>query len=241
MTRRTRTWENVTDSDVFSQIAGDHGLTPDVSASGPQHKVLAQVNQTDLAFMRDRARGIDAELWMDGTTLSVKSHASRGGAPLRRGLGAGIRSLTVLADLAGQRSSLDVYGWDVSAKTALQESASDAALGGELKGGQSGATVLSSALGQRKESVAHAVPLTGGEARARAEAMFRQRARRFLSGHGVAEPDAALRVGATISVDALGPMFSGEFYVTEVRHVFDGVRGMRTEFAVERPGLGSSQ
>jgi uncharacterized protein len=240
MTRRTRTFDDTTDAQVFRQIAGDHGLTPDVNVDGPQHKVLAQVNQSDLAFMRDRARAIDAELWVDGRTLSVKSHANRSGAPLTKALGNGIRSFTVLADLAGQRSSVDVTGWDVAAKAALQESAADAALGGELKGGQSGATVLQGSLGERKEAVVHTVPLTSGEARARAEALYRKRARRFVTGRGVSEPDGSLRVGVALKVDTLGPLFSGEYYVTEVKHVFDGVRGLRTEFAVERPGLGGA-
>ena len=69
MTRRTRTFADVTDADVMQQIAGDHGLTADVDVTGPTHKVLAQLNQSDLAFLRERARAIDAELWIDGTTL----------------------------------------------------------------------------------------------------------------------------------------------------------------------------
>jgi phage protein D len=240
MTRRTRTFENVTDSTVMQQIARDHGFTPDVSVQGPQHKVLAQVNQSDLAFLRDRARALDAELWLDDRTLSIKAHANRGGTPVRLALGNGLRSLTVLADLSGQRTSLEVSGWDVAAKNALNESAGDQTLGAELRGGQSGATVLSSAFGQRKEAVVHSVPLSSAEARARAESVFRRRARRFLSGNGVAEPNPSVCVGASVRIDAIGPMFSGEFYVTEAKHVFDNRRGLRTEFTIERPGLGGS-
>jgi phage protein D len=241
MTRRTRTFENTTDSSVMQQIAGDHGLTADVSVQGPQHKVLAQVNQSDLAFLRDRARALDAELLMDDRTLSIKSHASRGGAPIRLVLGNSLRSLTVLADLAGQRTSLDVSGWDVAAKNALQETATDQALSAELHGGQSGATVLRSAFGERKEAVVHSVPLSSGEAKSRAESIFRKYARRFVSGNGVAEPNPKIRVGASLQIDGVGPLFNGEFYVTEVKHVFDNRRGMRTEFTIERPGLGGSQ
>ena len=38
---------------------------------------------------------------------------------------------------------------------------------------------------------------------------------------------------------ALGPMFSGRYIVTAVRHRFDGVAGIRTEFDVERAGIGA--
>jgi len=36
----------------------------------------------------------------------------------------------------------------------------------------------------------------------------------------------------------LGPLFNGKYYVAEVKHLFDGTKGIRTEFVGERPGLG---
>jgi phage protein D len=157
---------------------------------------------------------------------------------VRLRLGGGIRSFRTIADLAGQRTGLDVCGWDVAAKRALQETATETVLGSELKGGQSGAGVLRSALGERNEAVVHSVPLTGGEARATAEALYRRRLRRFVRGHGVAEPNPDLRPGAWVRNDGLGELFSGEYYITETTHVYDGVCGLRSEFAVERAGLG---
>jgi phage protein D len=238
MTRRTRTFADVSDADVARSIASDHGLTPEVDVSGPTHKVLAQLNQSDLAFLRERARAVDAEVWMSGKTLSVKAHARRNGGRLRFGYGNELLEFAVLADLAHQRSSVTVTGWDVAGKQALSERADDAAVTGELGGKDSGASVLKSALAERKDTVSHSVPLGSAEARARAEALFRGRARRFVRGHGTAQTDAKLRVGATVQLDGLGPLFSGDFYVTETTHRFDSEQGMRTELTVERPGLG---
>jgi hypothetical protein len=83
MTRRTRTFVDVSDADVVNQIATDHGLEPSVDLSGPTYKVLAQVNQSDLAFIRERARSIDAEVWMDGNKLNARSHSGRNGESLQ--------------------------------------------------------------------------------------------------------------------------------------------------------------
>ena len=58
MTRRTRSFADVSDGDLCARIANDHGRTPQVDLSGPTHRVLAQVNQSDLALLRDRARGL---------------------------------------------------------------------------------------------------------------------------------------------------------------------------------------
>ncbi len=239
MTRRTRTFTDVSDSDVFSSIASDHGLTPQIDVSGPTHKVLAQVNQSDLAFLRDRARAAGAEVWVEGRTLHAQPRPARGGAaPVRLAYGSQLREFQALADLAHQRTSVTVGGWDVAGKSALSVEASDAAISSEVGQDESGVSILQSALGERKEAVAHGAPVTQEEARARAESYFRTLARRFVTGRGVAETDGSLRVGVSAELSGLGPLFDGKYYVAEVRHLFDGVCGLRTEFAAERPGIG---
>jgi phage protein D len=241
MTRRTRTFEDVSDSDVISQIASEHGLSPNLNLNGPTHKLLAQINQSDLAFVRERARSIGAEVWMSGSTLNATSRADRSGGTVKIGYGNKLREFTVLADLAGQRTAVAVNGWDVSSKTRLQHEATDSVMSGELNGDASGASVLASAIGARKEALAHTVPLSSREAEAEAEAFFKMTARRFVVGRGVAETDGKLRVGADADLQNLGPLFSGKYYVSEVKHLFDGTRGMRTEFVAERAGLGKTQ
>lgn len=238
MTRRTRTFEDVSDAGVFNQIASDHGLTPSVDATGPTHKVLAQVNQSDLAFVRERARAIDAELWLEGRTLNVKTHSARGGQPVVLKRGMELREFKVLADLAQQRTSVSVGGWDVSAKQAIKHEAEESAVAGEVGADESGVSILRAKIGERKESLAHAVPLEGQEAQAAAESFFRMSARRFLVGRGVAETRTELRAGVFVDLKELGPLFSGKYYLTEVRHIFDSAKGIRTEFRAERPGIG---
>ena len=240
MTRRTRTFEDVSDSDVINQIAGDHGLTPSVNVSGPTYKVLAQINQSDLAFLRERARSIDAELWMEGSTLNAKAHTDRGNQSLQMTYGGKLHEFSVIADLAMQRTSVSVSGWDVSSKSALQHESDDSIISGELNGDTSGPSILQSSLGARKESLVHTIPLTSREAQSTSEAYFKMNARRFVVGHGVAETDLQLRVGSYLNLRGLGPLFNGKYYVTEIRHMFDRRRGLRTEFAAERPGIGSS-
>ena len=77
LTRRTRTFENLSDANLFQQVASQYGLQTNIDANGPTYRVLAQINQSDLAFLRERARAIDAELWIDDSTLNVKSRNRR--------------------------------------------------------------------------------------------------------------------------------------------------------------------
>lgn len=238
MTRRTRTFTDVSDADVIKQIATDHGLTPDVDVPGPTYKVLAQVNQSDLAFIRDRARSIDAEVWMSDKTLHAKAHTGRNGDKLQMTYGNQLREFNVLADLAMQRTSVAVNGWNISNKAAMQFEATDSAISSELNGDTSGVSILQSALGQRKEALAHTVPLNDQEAQHEAEAYFRMSARRFVVGHGTAETNKSLRAGSQLDLQGLGPLFNGKYYVAEVKHIFDSAKGLRTEFRSERVGIG---
>jgi phage protein D len=241
MTRRTRTFTESSDADVIRRIAGDHGLQASVEVQGPTHKVLAQVNQSDLAFIRERARSAGAELWIDGNNLSAKPRTARTGASIKLKYGADLREFTALADLAHQRTSVDVSGWDVGGKKAIREQADEAAVRNELGSDSSGSKILRDAFGERKESIANMVPLTADEARAQAEARYRDSARRFLVGRGLAQPNGKLRVGAWIELDGLSSLFNGKYYLAEVQHRFDGTGGFRSEFTAERPGLGKSE
>ena len=241
MKRRTRTFFDVSDRQLFSTIAGDHGLTPDIGVNGPTHRVLAQLNQSDLAFIRERARALDAELWISDSTLHVQPRSTRAAAPLSLGYGRALHEFRVLADLADQATSIGVTGWDVAGKQALDERADSSVLGSELAGGDSGAAVLSTAFGERKETIVGAVPQSSAEAHVRAEAAMMRAARRFLLGQGTTESQPGLRAGATVRLSGLGPLFDGDFYVTATTILFDGAHGSRTEIEVERGWLGRSQ
>jgi len=238
MTRRTRTFADASDSDVMNKIAQDHGLQPNIDISGPTYKVLAQVNQSDLAFVRDRARSIDAEVWMDDRNFYAKQRSSRNNGTVTLNYGGELRELCVTADLAGQRTKVSVNGWDIAGKSALTHEATDQAISNELNGDTSGLSILKTAFGDRKESLVHTIPLNSNEAQVEAESVLKMTARRFVVAHGMAQANAKLRVGTYVDLQALGPMFSGKYYLTHVKHVFDGADGFRTEFTGERPGIG---
>jgi len=238
MTRRTRTFEDVSDEDVFKKIAGEHGLTPNVAVSGATHKVLAQVNQSDLAFLRELARPIDAEIWLKDKELNVKTRAQRNGETVKLKYKSELREFRVIADLANQRTSVTASGWDVSGKKAIKYEATNSVISSELGSDTSGIGILKNAFGERKESIVHAVPLVAEDAQNAAESFLKLTARQFVVGRGTAQPNAKLRVGAFVELENLGKLFDGKYYVAEVAHIFDNMQGFRTEFRAERSGIG---
>lgn len=239
MTRRSRTFEDMSDEDVIRNIAQEHSLQTDFeSLDGPTHRVLAQTNLSDLAFIRQCARRLNAEIWLDGQTLHVAPRSSRGSERVTLAYGANLQSFNVRADLAHQCTEFSVGGWDVQAKEGIQETAGPSTISNELNGFQSGSAILSDAFGERVASYVHNAPHTTAEARAIAEAEYKMRARRFVKGRGTADGDPNIRVGAILELSQLGPMFNGDYYITSTSHVIDLENGYLTEFEVERAGVG---
>jgi len=239
MTRRTRTFADASDATVFNQIAGEYGLKADVQAPGPTYRVLTQLAQSDLAFLRERARSIDAELWIASGTLTVRPHASRTTATASLSYGRELRSMTVLADLAGQRSDVTVSGWNVATKAAISETAGDGVLGSELGSDTSGASILATAFSTRHENVSHAIPLSTDEAQARSQALYRQAARRFVRAHCTAQTNSKLRVGTHVTIDGLGDLFTGLYYIVHSVLEYNRKSGLLSNLILERPGIGS--
>ncbi|HSC79425.1 MAG TPA: contractile injection system protein, VgrG/Pvc8 family, partial [Chitinolyticbacter sp.] len=168
-THRSKTWENVSDADIARAIAGEHSLTPDVDCDGPTYTVVQQFNQSDLAFLRERARLIAAEVWVADGKLGFKTRDKRSGTEVELVNGADILQLDIRADLAHQRAGVHVTGYDVSARDGIDEDASDTAVRGEAPQGRLGSEALAG-LGDYPSTRTREVPLDAESARAWAKA-----------------------------------------------------------------------
>jgi phage protein D len=236
MVRRTRSFESKSLADIARTIANDHGLQPMVDTNGPTYSALAQINQSDLAFLHMLAQAEGAQLWFAGDKLMLKkAHDS---ADVELAWAGTLRSFDVAADMAGQRTSVTASGWSVADKESVKHKAGKSILGSDLGNDEAAADILQANFGERADQLAHGMAATAQEARAMAEASYRQMARNFIIGEGVCETDPKLRVGAKLALTGLGPLFDGSYRIRSVTHLFDSEEGARSEFACDRPGLG---
>lgn len=236
MTRRSRIFEQASLGSIARQIASDHSLTADVAVDGESAPVIAQLNQSDLALLVDLARAADAEVRVTGDRLVVAR--SGGGTALGLAWSGTLRRFDVIADLAHQRSAVVASGWDVAERAGISHSADVAAIRSDLGNDEAGGDILTRTLGSRTDTVAHGCPATAAEARQLAEACYRHAARGFVTGEGLCETDPRLRVGATLELSGLGPLFDGRYRAIAVCHLYDAEDGARSEFRCDRPGLG---
>lgn len=240
LTRRTRTFSDVTTADIARSLASDHGLTPSIDLDGPTRRVVNQLNLSDLAFLRELACADGGEVWLDGNDLHLQRRSDRDAGNVTLSYGASLSAFHVRADLSHQVTDLAVTGWSVEDKDVIEEAADSGDLGSELgSGDSSGSDVLAEALMQRHERVVAAQARTTDDARSRARAEYLDRARRFVTGTGITDGSPGIRVGARVTINRLGDLFSGDYRVVRTSHRFDLGRGYQTEFDVERVGIGA--
>ena len=240
LTRRFRTYENASESDLLQRIASDHGLSAACDVAGPTWALVQQWNQSDLAFLRERARRLSAEVWLDSSTLHMATRDQRNGSAVTLIQGSSLMQVRLRADLAHQRSKVTVGGFDDAAEQMIDESADASAVEAEAQGHRHGITVLERAFAAQTSYRVRDVPLKDSEARALAKAALLQRARRFVSVSGMADGNPQIKVGSRLRLERVSPVFEGDgFYVIRVRHQFDRKIGYRTHFDAERAWIGS--
>src|SRR5690606_3198893 len=237
MTRRVQAWADKTDAEIAEAIAGRHGLEVEADAPGPRWESVQQWNMSDLAFLRERARLIRAEVWVDQGKLYFKARGDRRAPNLSLARGGDLLQLVARADLAHQRSSVRVRGWDANLAEAIDARAEGSLIRDELGGsvGKTGPELLEQVFGKRGSLRVREVPHDADEARELAEAELRRRARSFVRVSGITRGTARMIVGTRLTLDHVGAPFRGAgYYVTEVCHSYDRGHGFRTIFDAER-------
>ena len=236
MTRRMRTYTDVTDADIAAQIAGEHGLQTEVDVDGPRYDVVQQLNQSDLAFLRERARLVQAELWCTGRTLHFRSRPAPAAA--RADAGAGQRAALRPAVRrpgppaqrgGGHRLRRRPRGRHRRAGRGRRDRGRGRRRPDRPAGGRSRRWAASATLRVREAALTASRGAGLGEGRDAAPGRGVRHRGRHDPGH------AGPGRGQQAPMQSVGAPFEGDgYYVTRVRHTFDQVHGLRTCFEAER-------
>jgi uncharacterized protein len=242
LTRRLRTYVNETDAGIAKAIATAHGLDASTAADGPTYDVVQQLNQSDLAFLRDRARLVQAEIWVEDGTLNFKTRPRRTGTEVTLAEGPDLISTQIRADLAHQRRTVRVSGYDAQRQAVIDEEAGAEAIAAEIQGGRTGPRTLRGAFGERGgvgvSLRVREAPLNSREAADWAKAEMLRRSRQFVTVVATTAGTPELMVGSRVTLEDVGAPFDGPgYYVTRVCHAYDLHSGHRTHFEAERPTI----
>jgi len=236
--RRSKIYTDKSPADVVRAIASDQGLRPVLSGLDGPRATWAQLNESDLSFLRRLLGRFDADVQIVGEELQVSPRKDVGRGTLELALFGQLARVRVIADLADQVSKVTSCGWNAKDGAKVKGEAGSGTHLGPGRG-RDGKAVLEEALESRAEHLGHVAVGTDAEAQALAEAAFDLRARRFVRAEGTAEGNAQLRVGTNVTLTGVSPQFDNTYYVVRACHLYDLQQGYRTDFSAECAYLGN--
>jgi len=221
--QKTRSFTQMTDSDIAQKIAQEQGLAANVSATTETLEYVLQHNQTDLAFLQERAWRLGYEVMVKDTTLYFRPYQHRQPEVLTLDQDTGLQEFFPRLSTLSQVDAVEVRGWDIKNKQAV--------IGQARAPGHH--TQLPFALG-RAVSVTRPV-VSQQEADKMAQGRLADIALAYITGEGMSLGRTDLRAGTVVRIAGLGQRFSGPYYLTATTHTYTPAQGYYTTFVVRRP------
>ena len=215
--RQTRSFVQMTDSDIAKKIAQEEGLKAKVDPTRQVHDYVFQNNETNMAFLYARAVRNGYELYVQDRTLYFCEPTDDEGPTLD--WGTNLRSFRPRLTTARQASEVTVRGWDPKAKREVVGRVTQGEGAPEIGESRSGSELASQAFQKDGKLLVVNRPVGDQrEAEGLAQAIFDELTSSFVKASGVASGDPRLRAGKVVTVEAVGDRFSGKYHLTATTH-----------------------
>lgn len=228
--RKIATFENVSDSDLVTQIASKHGLSPQATSTTVVHEHVFQDNMTDWEFLRWRSQRVGYELYVDGSTLVFRPPSSApAGTTLT--LGQNLVRLRVRMSAPSQVSSAEVVGWDRKTAQRVVGTASTASVT-HANGVTDAPGVVGNKIGTGKAIMVETPVDQTSEATKVAQSILDGIAQDFMQLECIALGDTAIAPGKKIKIAGVSTKFNGSYYVSSATHRVTAHEGYLTHVVV---------
>jgi phage protein D len=234
--RKSRSFQQMKDSQIAEKIAQDLQLQAQVDDSSIVHDYVFQNNQSDIDFLKLRARRIFYEIAVKDKTLFFKKAANDQGQTISLKYGETLLSFKPRLTTVGQVNEVIVKGWNPTTREAITGRAQSGDETTQMGGQQTGAAVAAASFGNTKTFIVDMPVRSQTEADQIAMAAFNDLVMDFITGEGKAVGNTGIRAGSVIELTKLGNRFSGLYYVTSSSHIIDK-QGYVTKFNVKRNSI----
>jgi uncharacterized protein involved in type VI secretion and phage assembly len=226
----TRVFQNMSDSDIVQKVGKEAGLKVTATATNPIHEHVFQHNQTNYAFLRERAHLTGFELVVKGDMLYFREGGV--GDEVSLEWGKELRSFRPRVALAEQVTQVQVRGWDITGKRELVATAQSSKM--QPITGMSSPESLASKFSANTPFVEVHQPIANqAEADKLAKSLIAEIDSGFIEAEGTTFGTGALVAGVKVKLSKLGKRFSGTYFVTSAVHTYSTQTGYDTHFVIE--------
>jgi phage protein D len=243
---KTQTFQNVTAKQIVQKIGQDAGLDVKADDVDVQQDYVIQPNVSDLEFLKSIAKSLHFELLVQNKTLIFRK-AQEAAAKAFTFIWFGtqesftptpdtlpLKSFSPQMDALAPATTVQYRGYDMKSKKPFVSNASSTDQATKMGGTQSGADVSQTAF-QMPRNVVHVTsPFDNKETGDQmAKSTLNEKALNLVKGSAETIGVPELWSGQVVELKGLGPVFSGNYVITEATHTI-GESGYQTSFKVKR-------
>jgi len=215
--RRARTFQNQTSSDIVEKIVSEAGLTPKCDPSGEPHDFIQQDNETNWDHILSHADRIGFEFVVDDTTAYFRKPKADSAVELV--WPETLYSFSPRVTAVQQVKEVTLLAHDPKTKSAIESSAKSPEQIAQIGVDR-----------QRVADAFDAAPLhiatepvkSKAEGDALTQALLDKLANGYVAAHGHAKGNPKIKAGAKVKVSGVGSKFSGTYRVAMSKHVLRG-------------------
>jgi uncharacterized protein involved in type VI secretion and phage assembly len=221
----TRTFQDMTASDIASKIIGEAGLNKDIQSTSEVYPFEQQSNETDWDYLWRLAARVGYEVACIDEKIHFRKPGSGAGAPVSLEWGVNLKGFHPRATAVQQAKDVVVSGWDPKARRRVEATKSTASLDSKIALRRDGVT-------NGKHQVTDRIVTSQAEADVLAQSTLDRLANAWLSADGRCVGNPNVRAGCKVQIKGVGTRFGGDYLITQSTHVIRGTAGYETEFEV---------
>ena len=225
------------DSDIAKKLASEAGLQSDVDATDTTIDYLFQNNQTNLDFLRMRAKRIGYEVAVDNNKfIFKKARFLNQDKCAEIKLEEDLIEFSAKIDATNVLEEIVVTSWDPVTKKRVEGSAKAGDEPKVASPAHKGTKEVKSKIKDKAKNYKIDIPnLKVKEAKAIAKAELTRRSMDFLTGYGSCIGNPDIKASKIITIKNIGKKVSGDYYVVSCEHIY-GYNGYKTFFEVKNNG-----
>ncbi len=223
--RKVRTFQNQTSSDIVEKIVAEAGLQVDCESSGEPHEFMQQDNETDWDFIWRLAERVGFEFVVEQGVAKFRKPGQ--GEAIELEWPTALHSFSPRLSAVQQVQEVSLRAQDPSANQAIDVTASSPEQIAEIGVPRS---QVAGAFEGAKMHVATEPVKSEAEGSALAQALLDKLANSYIAAEGACDGNPAVRAGATLRISGVGRQFSGTYRVAAATHMLSGGGTYETRF-----------
>jgi Rhs element Vgr protein len=213
--RKSKYFEEVSDSDVCEEILGEYGLTADVEATDVTHLEMVQHHVTDWDFLVSRAEVNGKLVFVDDGEVAIKAPDLSEEPLLELAYGHNVFEFEAGMDARDQYTAVKSSAWDMANQEVVEGDADEPSL---TEQGNFSATDLADVIGLDEFKLQHTGKVPDDELKAWADAQLLRSRLSKIKGKVKIQGFSDIKPGNVIELAGFGDRFNGVAFVSSIAH-----------------------